>query len=120
MRSFLTKLLIKYRVVVFKKESLEELGSFYVHKIHIAICFFLILALCFFLCSLSLLFSPLGNALFDYSKKKEISELYLHVDSIDNLLNLHLDYTENLKLIFNELDSSTEKKENSLILQPII
>ena len=113
MRSFLAKLLIKYRVVVFKKESLEKLGSFYISKIHISLLFFVFFSLVFFICSLLLVFSPLGNKFFDYSKKKEISDLYLHVDSIENLLNLHLDYTENLKLIFNELDTFQNAKNNS-------
>ena len=45
--------------------------------------------------------SPLGNKFFDYSKKNEITDLYLQVDSITHLLNLQLDYTENLKLILN-------------------
>jgi len=114
MKSFLTKLLIKYRVVVFKKESLEKLGSFYVNNLYITIFFFLIFTLILCLCSLLLVFSPIGSGLFDYSKKKEISELYLHVDSIENLLNLHLDYTENLKLIFNELDTSTSVTNNNI------
>ena len=113
MRSFLAKLLIKYRVVVFKKESLEKLGGFYISKIHISLLLFVFFSLVFFICSLLLVFSPLGNKFFDYSKKKEISDLYLHVDSIENLLNLHLDYTENLKLIFNELDTFQNAKNNS-------
>jgi len=113
MSSFLAKLLIKYRVVVFKKESLEKLGSFYISKIHIGLFLFGFFSLVFFICSLLLFFSPLGNKFFDYSKKKEISDLYLHVDSIESLLNLHLDYTEKLKLIFNDLDTIQNTKNNS-------
>ncbi len=113
MRSFLTKLIIKYRVVVFKKESLEKLGSFHVNRLHVAMLIILIFTVSLFTCSLLLLFSPLGSKLFDYSKKKEISNLYLHVDSIENLLNLHLDYTENLKLIFNDLDTSKNTTNNN-------
>ena len=113
MRSFLAKLLIKYRVVVFKKESLEKLGFFYINKLYISLFFFLFFTLVFFICSLLLVFSPMGNKLFDYSKKKEISNLYLHVDSIEHLLNLHVDYTENLKLIFNDLDTFQTPTNNS-------
>ena len=110
MRSFLAKLLIKYRVDVFKKESLEKLGGFHISKLHVSLLFFLFFTLVFFICSLLLIFSPLGNKFFDYSKKKEISNLYLYVDSIENLLNLNLDYTENLKLIFNDLDTFQNAK----------
>jgi len=105
MRSLITKLLIKYRVVVFKKESLEKLGSFYINKIHVGLFVFLIFLLSFFLSSLCLVLSPLGNKFFDFSNKHKISDLYLHVDSIENLLSLHLDYTEKLKLIFNDFDT---------------
>ena len=113
MKSLLTKLIIKYRVVIFKKESLEKLGSFYLSRLHLGGLVFLIFTISFFACSLLLVFSPLGGRLFDYSKKNEISELYLHVDSIENLLNLHLNYTENLKLIFNELDTSENLTNNN-------
>ncbi len=113
MRSFLAKLLIKYRVDVFKKESLEKLGGFHISKLHVSLLFFLFFTLVFFICSLLLIFSPLGNKFFDYSKKKEISNLYLYVDSIENLLNLNLDYTENLKLIFNDLDTFQNAKNKS-------
>ncbi len=113
MRSFLTKLIIKYRVVVFKKESLEKLGSFHVNGLHITLLTTLVFTISLFTCSLLLIFSPLGSKLFDYSKKKEISDLYLHVDSIENLLNLHLDYTESLKLIFNDLDTSKNTTNNN-------
>ena len=98
MSSFLAKLLIKYRVVVFKKESLEKLGSFYINKLHITIFFLLVFTISCVVCSLLLVFSNLGNKLFDYSKKKEITDLYLHVDSMEHLLDLHVNYTENLKL----------------------
>ena len=121
MRSFLTKLIIKYRVVVFKKDSLEKLGSFYVNRLHVAMFTILIFTISLFVCSLLLFFSPLGSKFFDYSKKKEISNLYLHVDSLENLLNLHFDYTENLKLIFNELDTSknTAHKNNAFSLNSL-
>jgi len=115
MRSFITKLLIKYRVVVFKKESLEELGSFYINKIHIGLFIFLIFSLSFFVSSLCLFLSPLGNKIFDFSNKQKISDLYLHVDSIENLLSLHLDYTEKLKLIFNDLDTLKQPIDESVV-----
>ena len=115
MRSFITKLLIKYRVVVFKKESLEELGSFYINKIHIGLFVFLIFSLSFFVSSLCLFLSPLGNKIFDFSNKQKISDLYLHVDSIENLLSLHLDYTEKLKLIFNDLDTLKQPIDESVV-----
>jgi len=109
MKSLLAKLLIKYRVVVFKKESLEKLRTFYVSKIHLMLLIFLFFSISFFFSSLLLIFSPVGNSFFDYSKKKEISELYLHVDSMEILLNQYLDYTEKIKLLFHEHD--TLKKE---------
>ena len=115
MRSFLAKLLIKYRVVVFKKESLEKLGSFYINKLYITIFFLLTFAISCVICSLLLVFSNVGNKLFDYSKKKEITELYLHVDSIESLLDLHLNYTENLKLIFNDLDTSKTNSNKNVV-----
>jgi murein DD-endopeptidase MepM/ murein hydrolase activator NlpD len=115
MKSLLTKLLIKYRVVVFKKESLEKLHTFNINKIHIILLILLIFWLSLFFSSLLLIFSPLGNNFFDYSKKQEISELYLHVDSIENLLNLHLNYTENLKLLFHEQDTLKNNSINEVV-----
>ena len=44
-------------------------------------------------------------------RKREVSKLYMQVDSIENLLNLQLDY-ERLKLIFNDFDT-TQNQSNS-------
>ena len=99
MKSFLAKLMIKYRVVVFEKESLEKLKTFYINRFYVFLGLSVGFLLSFFLSCVLLVFSPLGNTFFDYSKKNEIADLYLHVDSISHLLNLQLDYIENLKLI---------------------
>ncbi len=120
MKSLFTKLLIKYRVVVFKKESLEKLRTFYVSKIHLSFLVFLLFGVSFFLSSLLLIISPLGNVFFDYSKKNEISELYLHVDSVENLLNRYLDYTEKLKLIFNEQDTLKKSFDGVVFSLPFL
>jgi len=101
MKSFLAKLMIKYRVVVFEKESLEKLKTFYINPFYVFLGLSVVFSFCFLLSCVILTLSPLGNKFFDYSKKNEIADLYLHVDSISHLLNLQLDYTENLKLILN-------------------
>ena len=106
MKSILTKLLIKYRVDVFKKESLEKISSFHLNKMQLSILFVFIFILSFFISSAFIFFSPIGNKFFELSKKREISELYMQVDSIENLLNLQLDYSERLKLIFNDFDTT--------------
>ncbi len=106
MKSLLAKLLIKYRVDVFKKESLEKISSFHLNKMQLSILFVFIFILSFFISSAFIFFSPIGNKFFELSKKREISELYMQVDSIENLLNLQLDYSERLKLIFNDFDTT--------------
>ena len=106
MKSILTKLLIKYRVDVFKKESLEKISSFHLNKMQLSILFVFIFFLIFFISSVFIFFSPIGNKFFEISKKSEIAKLYMQVDSIENLLNLQLDYSERLKLIFNDFDTT--------------
>ena len=106
MKSILTKLLIKYRVDVFKKESLEKISSFHLNKMQLSILFVFIFILIFFISSVFIFFSPIGNKFFEISKKSEIAKLYMQVDSIENLLNLQLDYSERLKLIFNDFDTT--------------
>ena len=102
MKSILAKLLIKYRVDVFKKESLEKISSFHLNKMQLSILFVFIFTLSFFVSSVFIFFTPIGDKFFEMSKKSEVSKLYMQVDSIENLLNLQLDYSERLKLIFNE------------------
>ena len=112
MKSILAKLLIKYRVDVFKKESLEKISSFHLNKMQLSILFIFIFALSFFVSSVFIFFTPIGDKFFEMSKKSEISKLYMQVDSIENLLNLQLDYSERLKLIFNDFDT-TQNQSNS-------
>jgi len=112
MKSLIAKLLIKYRVDVFKKESLEKISSFHLNKMQMSILLVFIFTLSFFISSAFIFFTPIGDRFFEMSKKSEISELYLQVDSIENLLNLQLDYSERLKLIFNDFDT-TQNQSNS-------
>ena len=112
MKSILAKLLIKYRVDVFKKESLEKISSFHLNKMQLSILFVFIFTLSFFVSSVFIFFTPIGDKFFEMSKKSEVSKLYMQVDSIENLLNLQLDYSERLKLIFNDFDT-TQNQSNS-------
>ncbi len=102
MKSFLTKLLIKYRVDIINKNTLEKASSFHVKKIYVFGFGFVLFFISFLISLLILFYTPMGNKIFDYSKKNEITDLFLTVDSLENIVNLHLDFTNNLRLILNE------------------
>ncbi len=114
MKSILAKLLIKYRVDVFKKESLEKISSFHLNKMQLSILFVFIFTLSFFVSSVFIFFTPIGDKFFEMSKKSEVSKLYMQVDSIENLLNLQLDYSERLKLIFNDFDTTRNQSNRDV------
>ena len=115
MKSFLTKLLIKYRVEVINKNSLEKVSSFYIKKIHVFGFFLVFFLVSFLFCFVFLWSTPLGNKIFDYSKKKEINQMYLMIDSLENIVNLHLDFTNNLKLVLGEQEKKTENKNKKVV-----
>ena len=102
MNSFLSKLLIKYRVDIINKNTLEKASSFHMKSIYVFGVGLILFFISFLLSLLILFYTPIGNKVFDYSKKNEINELFLTVDSLENIVNLHLDFTNNLKLILNE------------------
>jgi len=102
MKSFLSKLLIKYRVDIINKNTLEKVRSFYVKKLYVFGVGFILFFISFLLSSVVLFSTPLGNKIYDYSKKSKISDLFLTVDSLENIVNLHLDFTNNLRFILNE------------------
>ena len=104
MNSFLSKLLIKYRVDIINKNTLEKTGSFHVKRVYVFGVGFILFFISFLLSLLILFYTPIGNKIFDYSKKNKINDLFLTVDSLENIVNLHLDFTNNLKLILNEQD----------------
>ena len=102
MNSFLSKLLIKYRVDIINQNTLEKTSSFQVKRVYFFGVGFVLFFISFLLSLLILFYTPIGNKIFDYSKKTEINDLFLTVDSLENIVNLHLDFTDNLRLILNE------------------
>ena len=115
MNSFFKKLIRNYRVIIFTKESLKEVGSFSVNQLYILGVFLFCFIICFCISLLLVGLSPLGGALFDYSKKSELSKLYLHVDSIESLVDKQLNYTENLKLILNNSSPKSNKNHEEVV-----
>ena len=115
MNSFFKKLIRNYRVIILTKESLKEVGSFSVNQLYVLGVFLFCFIVCFCISLLLVSFSPLGGALFDYSKKSELSKLYLHVDSIESLVDKQLNYTENLKLIFNNSSPKSNKDHEEVV-----
>ena len=115
MSSFLSKLLIKYRVDIINKNTLEKASSFHVKRIYIFGVGFILFFISFLLSLLILFYSPIGNKLFDYSKKNEINDLFLTVDSLENIVNLHLDFTNNLSFILNEQDGAGKEDDVGVV-----
>ena len=64
---------------------------------------------------LILFYTPIGNKIFDYSKKNKINDLFLTVDSLENIVNLHLDFTNNLRLILNEQGERSEVNDDGVV-----
>ena len=115
MKSFLTKLLIKYRVDIINKNTLEKANSFYVKKIYVFGVGFVLFFISFLFNLAVLFYTPIGNKIFDYSKKNEINDLFLTVDSLENIVNLHLDFSNNLKLILNEQKEPNEPSDDKVV-----
>lgn len=115
MNSFLSKLLIKYRVDIINKNTLEKASSFHVKRIYIFGVGFILFFISFLLSLLILFYSPIGNKIFDYSKKNEINDLFLTVDSLENIVNLHLDFTNNLRFILNEQERAGKANDVGVV-----
>ncbi len=115
MNSFFKKLIRRYRLIILSEESLKEVGSFSFHRVYIISLFMCLLVFFLILSLLLVRFSPVGGIIFDYSKKSELSKLYMHIDSIESLVNKQLNYTENLKLIFNTASSTTNEANNEVL-----
>tara|TARA_B100001057_G_C22871857_1_gene959422 strand:- start:1056 stop:1886 length:831 start_codon:yes stop_codon:yes gene_type:complete len=115
MKSFLAKLLIKYRVDIINKNTLEKATSFYMKKIYFFVVGFILFFISFLLSLVILFYTPMGNKVYDYSKKNEINDLFLTVDSLENIVNLHLDFSNNLRLILNEQKEPLEAGDDGVV-----
>ena len=115
MKSFLAKLLIKYRVDIINKNTLEKATSFYIKRLYVFGIGFVLFFISFLISLAILFYTPLGDKIYDYSKKNEINDLFLTVDSLENIVNLHLDFTNNLRLILNEQKGVNEANDGGVV-----